>query len=81
MANQLSGQPGPSPICHRKHERHAAFGRLRVATASRIGQDHFVAFLNAQATRLSTTATAIFTFLKKNTADRIRNATNTGQLS
>ena len=75
MSNQLSGQTGPSPRCHRKHDRYATFARVKA------GQDQFSAFLAAQATRLSTTSSAIFTFLKKNTADRIKAAANTGSLS
>jgi hypothetical protein len=75
MANQLSGQTGASQRCYRKHERHATFARVK------IGENQFSAFLAAQATRLTSSSTAIFTFLKKNTADRIRKATSTGQLS
>jgi hypothetical protein len=75
MANQLSGQTGSSPRTYTKHQRHRQFARVKA------GADQFSAFLAAQATRLSTTTSAIFTFLKKNTADRIRKAANTGQLS
>lgn len=82
MPNQLSGQSGPSPRCHSKHQRHAKFARETKENFTRPNApDQFSTFLTTQATRLSTTTIAIFNFLKKNTADRIRNAANTGQLS
>lgn len=75
MANQLSGQTGPSPRCYTKHQRHRQFARVRG------GADQFSAFLVAQAARLSTTSSAIFTDLVKNTAARIKAASTTGSLS
>ncbi len=78
MANQLSGQPGPSPRSYLRHLRYGTFARVRYRLAKR---DQFSAFLLAQAARLSTTATVIFSDLKKNTAGRIKAAANTGSLS
>jgi hypothetical protein len=75
MANQLSGQPGPSPRCHTKHQRYRQFARVRS------GADQFSAFLAANATKLSILSSAVFADLRKNTADRITKASSTGQLS
>lgn len=74
MANQL-GSPLVSPRCYAKHQRYRPFARVRQ------GANQFSAFLNAQATRLSTTSAAIFADLRKNTAQRVRTAANTGSLS
>lgn len=74
MANQLGGET-VAPRSYSRHQRHRQFARIRG------GADQFSTFLTTQATRLSTTTSAIFVFLKKNTAQRIKNAANTGQLS
>jgi hypothetical protein len=65
MANQLSGQTGPSPRCYSQHQRHRKFARVGS------GADQFSAFLAAQATRLSSTSTLIFGKLTTNTAARV----------
>jgi hypothetical protein len=69
MANQLSGQTGPSPQCHRNHERHDHFARVRHS-------QQFEAFLAAQATRLSSTSDVIFAKVEKYGADRVKAAAN-----
>jgi hypothetical protein len=69
MANQLSGQTGPSPRCHRNHERHDHFARVRHSP-------QFKAFLAAQATRLSSTSAVVFARVEKYGADRVRTAVN-----
>lgn len=74
MANQL-GSEVVAPRSYSRHQRHRQFNRIK------IGANQFSAFLTVQAARLSTTTSAIFVFLKKNTAQRIKNAANTGQLS
>lgn len=79
MANQL-GALTVAPRSNSKHLRHARFARLPL-TRTKHGAEQFTTFLTTQATRLSTTSSAIFTFLKKNTADRIRRAVSTASLS
>lgn len=75
MANQLSGQTGPSPRCYRKHQRHATFARVKS------GQDQFSTFLAAQGARLTQTSAAIFGKLPKNSAARIAKASTFGSLA
>lgn len=67
MANQLSGQTGPSPRCHKNHERHDRFARVRHSQQE-------IAFLAAQATRLSSTSAVIFAKVVKYGADRVKAA-------
>ena len=73
MANQLSGQTGPSPREYDKHRRHDVDGRRRHS-------QQLTAFLAAQATRLSSTAAVIEDKLDKYGADRVKAATNLSQL-
>ena len=73
MANQLSGQTGPSPREYDKHRRHDIDGRRRYS-------HQLTAFLAAQATRLSSTAAVIEDKLDKYGADRVKAATNLSQL-
>lgn len=73
MANQLSGQTGPSPREYDKHQRHAPFGRERHSQQA-------LAFLTAQAARLSSTPAVIYAKLTKYGADRVKAATNISQL-
>lgn len=73
MANQLSGQTGPSPRCHRNHERHDKFARERHSK-------QFLAFLAAQATRLSSTSAVVFAKVEKYGADRVKAAANLAAL-
>jgi hypothetical protein len=75
MANQLSGQTGPSPRDYSKHQRYRRFSRVG------IGADQFSAFLAAEATRLTLTSAQVFVKLVKNTADRIRQVTSSSDLS
>jgi hypothetical protein len=75
MANQLSGQTGPSPRAYSRHQRTRKFARVKS------GADQFSAFLAAQATRLSSTSAAVFAKLPKNTAARIKLAGSLGSLS
>lgn len=74
MANQLSGQTGPSPRSYSRHQRKRKLARVKS------GADQFSAFLSAQATRLSSTTTIIFGKLVKYTAAKIKSAANIGQL-
>lgn len=74
MANQL-GSTTVAPRSYRRHLRHDRFARIKN------GENQFSAFLAAQALRLTSTSSAIFTFLKKNTAARIKGAGSTGVLS
>lgn len=69
-----------SPRCHRKHQRHATFARASRSVKT-IGQNQFLAFVAAQATRLGTTQAIIFAKLVKNTSRRIANAATLGSLS
>jgi len=73
MANQLSGQTTPSPREYNKHQRHAPYARLRHSQQA-------IAFLAAQAARLSSTAATIYAKLTKYGADRVKAATNISQL-
>lgn len=75
MANQLSGQTGPSPRAYSSHQRHRKFARVKN------GANQFSAFLAAQATRLSSTSTLVFGKLVKNSAARIKAASTFGSLS
>lgn len=75
MANQLSGQTGPSPRCYSRHQRTRKFARVR------LGADQFSAFLAKQATRLSSTSAVIFAKLPKNTANRVTRAGSLGSLA
>jgi hypothetical protein len=74
MANQLSGQTGASPREYNSHQRYAKFARVRYANQS-------VAFLAAQATRLTLTSAQVFAKLTKNTAAQIVAAATSGSLS
>ena len=74
MANQL-GSLNVAPRSYRRHVRHDKFARIKS------GADQFSTFLAAQATRLTSTSSAIFTYLKKNTADRIKASADTASLS
>lgn len=69
MPNQLSGQTGASPQCHRNHERHDRFARTRHS-------HQFAAFLAAQATRLGSTSAVIFAKVEKYGATRVKGAPN-----
>jgi hypothetical protein len=73
MANQLSGQTGPSPREYANHMRRAPYARLRHSQQQ-------LAFLAAQATRLSSTSAIIFTKLETYGAARVKAATNLSQL-
>jgi hypothetical protein len=78
MANQLSGQSGPSPRSYSQHLRYGSFAHVRYRLGKR---DQFSAFLVAQAARLSTTVAALFPKLKTNSAARIKAAATFGSLS
>jgi hypothetical protein len=69
MANQLSGQTGASPREYNAHQRHSKQSRRR-------HDDQEIAFLAAQATRLSTTSAIIFAKLSKYSAATIKAAAN-----
>ena len=73
MANQLSGQPGPSPREYDKHRRYDKDNRVRHSPQAK-------AFLTAQATRLSSNITVIEDKLDKYGAGRVKAATNISQL-
>lgn len=73
MTNQLSGQTGPSPRCHQNHDRHDHIARKRHSRQE-------LAFLDAQATRLSSTRAVVFTKLQKYGADRVKAAANLAAL-
>lgn len=75
MANQLSGQGGDSPLCHRNHMRHDRFARVRHS-------ENFEAFLAAQATRLGggSTSATIFAKVAKYGANRVKGAVNLAAL-
>jgi hypothetical protein len=73
MANQLSGQTGASPQCHRNHERHDHFARVKHS-------QQFLAYLAAQATRLSTTSAIVFAKVEKYGANRVTHAANLAAL-
>jgi hypothetical protein len=73
MANQLSGQHGPSPREYDKHRRYDKDNRVRHSLQAK-------AFLAAEATRLSSTAAVIEDKLDKYGADRVKAATNISQL-
>jgi len=62
-----------SPRLYSRHLRHAAFARMRHSEQRQ-------AFLNQQATRLSTTEAALFADLKKDSALRIKDAASTAGL-
>ena len=79
MPNQLGGQTGPSPRCYSKHLRRGRFARTDI-TRVKHAPGQFATFLTTQATRLSSTATVIFTKLKKYSAARIKAAANLGQI-
>lgn len=66
------------PRSYRRHQRRSSFARL---TRGRIGQNQFTAFLTAQATRLGSTSSVIFTKLVKNPAHRVKAAAGIGNLS
>jgi hypothetical protein len=68
-----SGQTGPSPREYNKHQRHAKFSRERHSAQA-------LAFLAAQAARLTTTEAVIFTALTKYGSARVKAATNISQL-
>jgi hypothetical protein len=70
MANQLSGQSGPSPRCYSQHQRHRRFARVGN------GANQFSAYLAAQATRLTSTSSAVFGKLSKYKAKTVTAAAN-----
>lgn len=74
MSNQLNGF-SVAPRAYDRHQRHRKF-----ATLARKGANQFNAFLAAQATRLSSTSSVIFTKLQKYSAAKIKSATNVSQL-
>jgi len=63
-----------TPRLYRRHQRHASLARMRYS-------DQADAFLDKQATRLGLTEAQVFADLKKNTAQRIKDAPNSGALS
>lgn len=73
MANQLSGQTGASPQCHRNHERHDHFARVRHS-------QQFEAYLARQATRLGTTSAIVFAKVEKYGSTRVSGAPNLAAL-
>lgn len=78
MANQLSGQTGPSPRTYRAHDRHGRYARIRNA-------DQIRAWLALIAVRLLTTANnaneaTIYAKLQKYGYARVNGATNISQL-
>lgn len=75
MANQLSGQTGPSPREYSAHRRHSHF-------AERRHDDQAAAFLAQQATRLGGGATSAIVFAKiaKYGAARVKAAVNLAAL-
>ncbi len=64
---------GTSPREYNKHQRHAPFKELRHSQQA-------LAFLAAQATRLSSTSAVIYAKLTKYGADRVKAATDISQL-
>jgi len=74
MPAQLNGF-SVAPRSYSRHQR-----RRKFATLARAGANQFNAFLSAQATRLSSSASVIFTKLQKYSADKIASATNVSQL-
>ncbi len=68
-----SGQGGASPREYNKHQRHAPFNELRHSQQA-------LAFLAAQATRLSSTSAVIYAKLTKYGADRVKAAANLAAL-
>ena len=65
---------GDTPRLYRRHQRHARFANLRYSPQEE-------AFLDTQAARLSLTNKQVFDKLAKNTAQRIKDAPNSGALS
>ena len=74
MANQLSGQTGPSPKSNRNHSRHSVYARETNHS------DQFPAFLARIATKLTSTSAVIFAKVKKYGAAQVNAATNISQL-
>lgn len=79
MSNQLSGQTGPSPQCHRNHEKHDHYARQTNHS------DQFPAYLGAQALRLlgsdtPTNRQTIFAKVEKYGANRVTGAANISAL-
>lgn len=74
MTAQLGGFTN-TPRAYSRHQRHRKF-----ATLARKGANQFNGFLAAQATRLSSTASVMFTKLQKYSAAKIASATNVSQL-
>lgn len=74
MAEQLNGF-SVAPRAYSRHMRHRPF-----ATLARKGANQFNAFVSAQATRLSSSASVIFGKLRTYSADKIASATNISQL-
>lgn len=68
-----SGQGGASPENYDQHLRHSNYARMRHS-------QQLIAFLAAQATRLSTTSATIFAKLAKHTAARIKQVTSLSQI-
>lgn len=73
MSNQLSGQTGPSPRCYQNHSRHDQYARVRHSKQE-------LAYLQAEATRLSSTPAVIFAKLQKYGATRVSAAPNLAAL-
>lgn len=73
MANQLSGQTGPTPRTYRAHDRHGRYARIRNA-------DQLPAFLTRVATKLTSTASVIYAKLQKYGAARVNAAANLSDL-
>lgn len=65
---------GNPKLEHSKHQRYRRLARVRHSK-------QFELFLTTEATRLSTTAAAIFALLDTNTAAMIRSVSSTGQLN
>lgn len=75
MANPVvSGQTGPSPREYNSHQRYAKLARLRYTSRANYGQ--LGAFLDAQATRLSSTAAVVFAKVTKYGAEQVAGAAN-----